>query len=179
MVQADTLHNLAAVASQGKLILEGGAIKRLMSTIPPIDNYQLRIAAELPFGEDWQVHRFSASKLRWTESSIGEARSRMFGLFQIRVRFRREYFMKLQGTSYKLPVQVGKYVVLRRAHRKVLSYDYERRVLSMPVFDRPPLLLDRALTLCTGLIPEILDGRLEYPCIEPRHFNEARRILRQ
>lgn len=170
---------LSEVARAGNLVLQDGGIKRLLTTTPPIDNYQLRIGAELPFGEDWQVSRFSPSKLKWTESSIGEARSRGFGLFKIRARFRPEYFMKLQGKPYKLPVQVGKYIVLSRAHREVLSYDYQKRILSMPVICRPPLLLDRALTLCTGLIPQIVDGRLEYPCIEPRHFSAVRRILRQ
>jgi hypothetical protein len=161
------------------LILHERGIERLLTSTPPIDNYQLRTASDLPFGEDWQVNRFSPSELKWTDSSIEEARSRKFGLFQIRVRFRPEYFLKLQDKPYKLPVQVGKYVVLRRAHRKVLRYDYKRRILSMPVTCRPPLLLDRALTLCTGLIPAITDGYLEYSCIEPRHFSAAKRILRQ
>lgn len=179
ILETCSIEELFDVAQVENVILQENGIERLLASIPPIDNFQLRAPSEVPFGEDWQVARFSASELKWAESSISEARGGMFGLFQIRVRYRPEYFIKLQGRSYKLPVQVGKYIVLRQAHRKVLRYDYGRRVLSMPAVCRPPLLLDRALTLCTGLIPEIKEGYLEYPCVEPRHLSAAKRILGQ
>jgi hypothetical protein len=174
-----SVRELSDLAQSENMILEEHGIEKLLTSIPPIDNYQLRSPCELPFGDDWKVERFSASQLKWVESSIADARGQDFGLFQVGVRFRPEYFLKLRGRSYKLPVQVGKYIVLGRAHRKVLNYDFDNSVLSMPVICRPPLLLDRALTLCTGLIPDIVDGHLEYRCIEPRHFASAKRILRQ
>lgn len=179
VLATSTLPELSEVANKAGLIFQEEGIGRLLTAAPPVDNFQMRKPSELPFGGDWQVNRFSASNLTWVDSSIDEARDRRFGLFQIYVRFRPEYFIKLQGSSYKLPVQVGKYVVLNHAHRKVLHYDYDRRVLSMPVSCRPPLLLDRALTLCTGLIPKIVDGRLKYPSVEPRHSRAAIRLLRQ
>ena len=174
-----TLSELSDVATKAQLFYQEEGIGRLLTALPPVDNIQMRNKSELPFGTDWQVSRFSASNLAWVDSSIDEARDRVFGLFRIHVRFRPEYFIKLRGRSYKLPVQVGKYIVLKHAHRKILHYDYGRRVLSMPVSCRPPLLLDRALTLCTGLIPKIVDGRLEYLSVEPRHSRAAKRILRQ
>ena len=173
------LPELYNVANKAMLIFQEDGIARLLAAIPPVDNFQMRKRSDLPFGGDWQVSRFSASNLAWADSSIDEARDSLFGLFRIHVRFRPEYFMKLRGKTYKLPVQVGKYVVLKHAHRKVLDYDYDQRVLSMHVSCRPPLLLDRALTLCTGLVPKIVNGRLEYPSVEPRHFRNVKRLLRQ
>ncbi len=179
VLKCSSLQELSEIATKGTLIFQEAGVDRLLAVIPPVDNHQLRVPCELPFGQDWQVNRFSPCSLKWTESSIDEARSRIFGLFQIHIRFRQEYFLKLHGKAYKLPVQVGKYIVLKRAHRRVLDYDHELGVLSMPVSCRPPLLLDRALTLCNGLIPELVQGRLEYPSVEPRHWRVAKRLLRQ
>lgn len=178
-LQCNSLQELFEVASKGRLIFQEAGIDRLLTAIPPVDNHQLRASSELPFGRDWEVSRFSSSSLAWNKSSIDEARGQLFGLFRIRIQFRPEYFLKLKGNAYKLPVQVGKYIVLRRAHRKVLRYDHGRGILSVPVSCRPPLLLDRALTLCTGLIPEVVQGRLEYPSVEPRHWRAVKRLLRQ
>ena len=179
VLKHSSLQELAEVASKGRLIFQKAGIDRLLTVIPPVDSHQLRAPAELPFGQDWQVNRFSARSLTWIESSIDEARGRIFGLFRIHIRYRPEYFLRFQGNAYKLPVQVGKYIVLKRARRRVLDYDHERGILSMPVSCRPPLLLDRALTLCSGLIPEFVQGRLEYPSVGPRHSRAAKRLLRQ
>lgn len=177
--EAGSMWSLFGLCEAANLIVQDRGIERLLVATPPVDNFQLRLPAELPFGEDWNVKRFSPSNLKWAESSIDEARRRRFGLFQIQVRFRPEYFLKFHSDSYRLPVQVGKYIALGRSHQKVLRYDYGRRVLSVPVICRPPLLLDRALTLCTGLVPDIVDGYLEYRRVEPEHYISAKRILRQ
>ena len=179
VLKHSSLQGLAGVASKGRLIFQKAGIDRLLTVIPPVDNHQLRVPTELPFGHDWQVNRFSTRSLTWIESSIDEARGRKFGLFRIHIRYRPEYFLRLDGSSYKLAVQVGKYIVLKRARRRVLGYNHERGILSMPVSCRPPLLLDRALTLSSGLIPEVVQGRLEYSSVGPRHSRAAKRLLRQ
>ena len=179
VLRCSSLRELSEIATKGTVIFQEAGIDRLLTVIPPVDNPQLRVPTELPFGQDWQVNRFLARSLTWAESSIEEARCRIFGLFRINAPFRREYFLKYQDVTYKLPVHVGKYIVLKRAHRRVLHYDHERRILSMPVSCRPPLLLDRALTLCNGLLPEVVRGRLEYPSVEPRHWQAAKNLLRQ
>ena len=179
MIKTSSPQELSEFACSENLIFNEDAIERLLMATPPVDDLQLRMPSELPFGDDWQVSQFSTRNLSWIESSIHDARNYRAGLFRIRVRFRSEYFLKLGEDSFKLPVQVGKYLVLKRAHCKVLQYNYHARTLSMPVTCRPPLLLDRALTLCSGLIPELVSGRLVYCKIEPLHFQAAKRLLRQ
>ena len=51
-----------------------------------------------------------------------------------------------------------------RRVRNLLQYDPSRSMLSVPVSCRPPLLIERALILCTGLLPDLdkATGRLEY-----------------
>ncbi len=133
----------------------------------------------MPFGEDWTVSRFSSSRLGWTMSTANEARVSTFGLFRIDIRYRFIYYLRHSERTYKVPVQVGKYVVLRRKRRHVVSYDSKNKILSVPVSCRPPLLIDRALTLCTELIPAIEEGKLKYGNIPKEIAYNALELLRQ
>ena len=81
------------------------------------------------------------------------------------MKYQRFHYLRWKGRTYTVQVQVGKYAVLRhRRVRGLLQYDLSRSVLSVPVSCRPPLLIERALILCTGLLPglEKATGRLEY-----------------
>jgi len=161
------------------LYFQPDAVRMLLSAVPPVDNLQLRTPTELPFGTDWDVNRFSARKLQWVSASSGEAASAFFGLYRFYVRFQYHYYLCLRKKAYKIPVQVGKYIVLRKKRRHVLSYDEDKQILSMPVSCRPPPLIDRALTLCTGLIPDVENGRLEYSNINKTTALTSSALLRQ
>ena len=76
-------------------------------------------------------------------------------------------------------INIPEYVVLRRKRRHVVSYDSKNKVLSVPVSCRPPLLIDRALTLCTGLIPAIEEGKLKYGSVPKEIAYNALELLRQ
>jgi hypothetical protein len=73
--------------------------------------------------------------------------------------------LRYRGRTFSVPVQVGKYAALRRCRvRRLLTYNRERCVLSAPLSCRPPLLIERALVLCSGLLPRMIyePPRLEY-----------------
>ncbi|MYK11739.1 MAG: hypothetical protein F4041_19130 [Acidobacteriia bacterium] len=69
------------------------------------------------------------------------------------MKHQRFHYLRWDGRSYKVPVQVGKYAV-RRRKRGVLAYDSASGVFSVPRIFRPPLLIERALVLCSGFLPE-------------------------
>lgn len=161
------------------LYFQPNAVRMLLAAVPPVDNPQLRTPTELPFGTDWDVNRFSSRKLKWVSASSGEAASAFFGLFKFYLRFQNHYYLCLSGNAYKVPVQVGKYIVLRQKRRHVISYDEDKQTLSMPVSCRPPPLIDRALTLCSGLIPDVENGRLEYSNINKTTALTSLALLRQ
>ena len=100
VLKCSSLRELSEIATKGRLIFQEDGIDRLLTAIPPVDNHQLRVPSELPFGQDWQVNRFSARSLTWVESSIDEARSRIFGLFQIHIRFRSRVFPKVPRAKH-------------------------------------------------------------------------------
>lgn len=57
--------------------------------------------------------------------------------------------------------QVGKFLALRRRRRQVTKYDAQHERLTLPAVCRPPLLIERALTLCSGRPPryEVIEGK--------------------
>ncbi len=159
---ADDQQQLLSVAESVGLHFQPEASRTLLAAVPAIDDLQLRTPAELPFGADWEVKRFSPKTLGWTSATADEARSASFGLFRFQLPFRPQYYLRLRRKEYTIPVQVGKYIVLRKHRCRVLSYDADKQTLLVPVSCRPPLLIDRALTLCSGLIPRVEKGHLKY-----------------
>lgn len=178
-ITAETTTGLKCIAEAAGLHFAPQAARMLLGALPPVDNWQLRTAEEFPFGGDWEVHRFSPASLQWLPATAGEARVSTFGLFRFRVAQQLQYFISLKNRAYKIPVQVGKYLILKRRRPRIVSYDAETQVLSMPLSCRPPLLVDRALTLCSGLMPDADGGRLFYRRISKSIAITVTALLRQ
>ena len=114
----------------------------------------------LPFGKDQAVRRFLIDKRnhQWVDSSVEEARDSREGLFRFTLFQIPEYFLRVaDGRSntrtVKVNGQVGKYFLLARKRRRVLRYSAGSRRLIVPAICRPPLLVERALILCSGFPP--------------------------
>jgi hypothetical protein len=92
----------------------------------------------------------------------------------------RFYYLRWRGYSYRVPVQIGKYAVMQR-RGEALKYDDTRRALSFPTMFRPPLLIERALVLCSGVLPrfDVATGRLEYSEIPRDVARLGAQLLRQ
>lgn len=151
---------LRSVAERARLLLQMDAPMAILASLPAIDHPAILRAAELPFGTDWRIERFSASKLNWVSATHDEAKNSYLGLFRFSYRHNRVVCLCKLGRSFQVPGPVGKYLVLRtRRKRHVLSYDPTGRNLSIPAALRPPFLIERALILCSGKLPtEILSG---------------------
>ncbi len=159
---ANDQRQLQSVAESVGLHFQPEAARMLLAAVPPIDDLQLLTPAELPFGADWEVKRFSPKTLGWASATADEARSASFGLFRFQMAFRPQYYLRSRRKEYTIPVQVGKYIVLRKHRRRVVSYNADKQTFLVPVSCRPPLLVDRALTLCSGLIPRVEKRHLKY-----------------
>lgn len=171
--------HLEQLAASTNLYLQANTTMMLLASVPPVDDHQYRTPAEMPFGEDWEVHRFAPESLKWLATTPERARTAPFGLHRFRIAYRLQYYISLYGDTYKIPVQVGKYHLLRMKKKLVVSYNAENQIFSLPVICRPPLLVDRALTLCSGLIPSIEGGRLFYGNVSSSVAMKAINLLRQ
>lgn len=90
--------------------------------------------------------------------------------------------MRWKGKTFGVTVQAAKYAILRhRRIREIVQYNEQKQLLSFPVGCRPPLLIERALVLRTGLLPPVLRGsaRIEYADVPPDIARLAAGLLRQ
>ena len=134
----------------------------------------------MPETPGWSVHRFSVPHREWIEVQYSDAANARTGLFRFALRHQRFYYLRSRQYSYRVPVQVGKYAIAGR-RRGLLEYDSVRRILSTFVTFRPPLLIERALTLCSGRLGRVnpSTSRIEYPDIPGNVAYLAAQILQQ
>ena len=172
---------LASLAAEAGLHFQVEAPLAILCSLPAVSDRALRHPQELPLGPDWHVEQFSAAALGWSGSSREEALRAREGVFRFRFRYQWRHFLCLHGKAYKIPGQIAKYVLLRRHRRKVLAYDGQTLTLTLPAVCRPPLLVERALILCTGRLPsfEARAKTLTYTGIPPLAAQLAARLLCQ
>ncbi len=188
-LMASELGALDATSKAAGVHIQMEAPVSLLAAIPPVDDPRSRVPANAPAVPGWTIERFLTSTLRWTTRDSTDERELGFqdvygcrtGLFRFRMKYQRFHYLRWRGRTYSVPVQVGKYAVLRcRRRRRLLQYDPSRSLLSVPVSCRPPLLIERALILCTGLLPNLdrTTARLQY--VVPRSVARlAAELLRQ
>ena len=155
---------LVVVAKQIRIHFQCDAPAAILLSLPPISDSRVRQAAQLPFGAGWKVSRFSTGTLGWQPSTVEDAANASSGLFRFIFRHQRYVFFCERNTPFRIPVQVGKYLAIRsdRHPRRVLRYNPQTRIFSMPAACRPPFLIERALIACSGSPPSYRDGNLLY-----------------
>ncbi len=144
---------LKQIAERAGLHLQVDAPLQILACLPPIDDPAIIRKTNLPFGGGWKIERFSCTDLRWKTATHDDASTDTMGLFRFSLRHQREVLLCIKGAAFWVSSQVGKYIVLKRHHRRVLRYEEKGRRLLVPVSCRPPFLLERALILCSGLMP--------------------------
>lgn len=146
---------LSGMAFEAGMGLQPDAPVSILSCLSRVDRLPGSQPAQFPFGRDFEVSRFvvERNRCKWMPSSDEEAARGIDGLYRF-VRFQMpEHFLKSGKRVLKVDGQTAKFFVLAGRRRQVLRYDRLNRSLSVPGICRPPLLIDRALVLCTGNLP--------------------------
>jgi hypothetical protein len=179
-LQGPSQDMVAARASTLGLKVQKAAPITLLSVLPRVCDASTWHRSSMPETPGWSVHRFSVSRRQWVEVSSSDAANACKGLFRFVLKHQRFYYLRWRNCSYRVPVQVGKYAIIRRRLR-VIEYDAGRLTLStFPAF-RPPLLIERALVLCSGKLNELdpVTGRIEYTDVPPNIAHLAAQLLHQ
>ncbi len=181
LVAANDQGAVASVAERAGLLLQIDAPAALLTSLPPIDDPCVRYPTQLPFGADWRIDRFFSENLAWHSATIDDAASAPGGLFRFSLRHQQHMLFCERGAAFRIPGQVGKYLVLRirKQRRHVLRYDGQKRMLAVPASCRPPFLVERALVLCSGSPPSYENGFLHYSEIPANIAAIAAALLRQ
>ncbi len=164
------------------LLAQRDAPSALLAAIPPVDDPRSRHPSKAPLVPGWTIHRFVPATLKWEIARYQDVPEAKTGLFRFVMRYQRFHYLQWRGETFWVPVQVGKYAILRRKRiRGIVWYDQARAVLAVPLTCRPPLLIERALVLCSGFLPRFdrTTGRLEYSEVPPGVAQLAAELLRQ
>jgi hypothetical protein len=152
-----TREALTRLATESGMSVQTHAPLAILSCIPTVDDKRYWNPAVLPMGADWTIDRFDPESLGWRAASRVEAAASINRFFRFVFGHERHYFLASRGTLWKLrgpgQGQIGKYIVLHRCRRRVLRYFADTNELVIPAACRPPLLVERALSLCSGILP--------------------------
>ena len=169
-VIAGQLSSLSEFAEHVDMRFQNEAPTSILLNLPPVDDPAVRRAAVLPFGTDWKIEGWSANDLSWKTATTADPTSSPLGLFRYSMGYRRHILLCSRGVASEVSMQVGKYVMLkgRRRHR-IIRYDSAARRLSFIASCRPPLLVERALVLCSGSLAEYERGSATHGSV---HYTE-------
>lgn len=180
---ASSKEALAALANNSGLLIQYSAPASILSCLPRIDDLSRSQTAQLPSGKDFQVNRFDIGRKasRWTTITVADAKRITNGLLQFKRFQTPEYFLMISGRPYKIPGQVGKFFLLAQRVKRAFRYEHKNRTVVVPAIFKPPLLVDRALALCSGFLPQFDPARrtLTYRDVPEDIAALAADILRQ
>jgi hypothetical protein len=152
LVTAATTSDLCAIATASAMNWQRDAAFTLLASLPTIATWP-RTPCQMVAGKVEEVRRYSKSNLRWTASSLEEARNAVRGLFLIKRDWNSIVLMKDgKDAQSEIDSAAGRLAVVAGARK--LQLDLNSRSLRIPGALRPPTLITRALTLCSGLLPE-------------------------
>lgn len=180
VVRGESEADLAARAKALGLHIQESAPVAILCAVPGVRETASWATAEVPATPGWTVHRFSPLELRWAAIQQDEVGRGAAGLFRFVLKHQRFYYLRWRGGMYQVPVQVGKYAVMGR-RQAALSYDAGTKILSVPAVCRPPLLIERALVLCSGILPrfDLTSSRVEYTDVPRDVMRLAAQLLYQ
>ena len=176
---------IEAVGNAAGIRVQRDAANAILMSLPPIDDRSTLPPAVIPEGVEWTIERFSLDNLKWRSALRAEATGSAVGLFRFALRYRREVLLCTKQGVFRVPIQIGKYIVLKRGgRRRLMRYDAAARRLSVPASVRPPFLVERALLACSGALPAYepqmgTPGWLHYSEVPAGVAQLATAVLRQ
>jgi hypothetical protein len=142
---------LASVASAARIPLQHAAAFTLLACTPAIRDWP-RKPCPMVLGRVETVRRFSRSRIGWVESTLTEAASAKAGFFRIKRDWDWVSLLKTGVTECAyIDDRAGRLAAVAKA--KALSWTANSQSLELPSQIFPPVLIARALTLCSGYLP--------------------------
>ena len=176
-LRAENPDVLTRMANDAGIPIQWNAPLAVLAACPPLASVSLK-ERPLPIGAGWTISRFSKSGLAWVPCTTAEARAGKTNLLRFRSQYGTHYVLSAEERYFSCDPAMGKYRVLTRRHRP-LAYDATTRELAIAISCRPPELVERALVISSGRLPEVRTGKLVYTRIALATAVAAAAILGQ
>lgn len=180
IVQPDTAR-IEAAAQRLSIAVQLNAPETILLNHPPLGSLIQWPKTEMPFGEGWTKEKFCVRTLSWQKSSDASGDTTGTELLRFTQFGRHHYFVRVGQSGIKVPGQMGKFFLLMLCRRRVIAYDRWQKELRVPPICRPPLLVERALCLCSGFLSsfEPENNALMYRDIPDHVAQLTANVLRQ
>ena len=159
-VHASSALALDDIARRTRIPIVWNAALAVLAVCPTAKTVSME-ERSVPVGIGWAVSRFSKSNLAWVASTAADAQAAKVGLFRFKADYGTTYILKEEGRAWSCDPAIAKYRVLTRRHRAI-SYAASEQKLSVAAGCRPPELVERALVIASGRLPEFQAGRIVY-----------------
>jgi hypothetical protein len=159
-LRADSATVLVETARKVGIPIQWNASLAILSICPFVSGIVLQ-ERTIPVGAGWEVSRFSKSRKAWVASKTVEVQSLRLGLFRFTGEYDTTYILNEGGRSWSCDPAVGKFRILTSRHR-ALVYSPGAAELAVAASCRPPELIERALVVSSGRLPDFRDGILVY-----------------
>ena len=153
IVEAGSASALFAIAEAAGISCQRDAGFTLLACLPTIRDWP-RTPCLMVAGKVAEVRRFSKTDLHWIPSSLEEASQAVRGLFRIK----REWdWITLIKNGKESQSQIDVYAgrLAAAAGAKKIHLNMSSRTFCIPLALKPPIIVSRALTLCSGILPKI------------------------
>lgn len=150
-VTAKSPSDLPGIAADASIIFQRDAAFTLLACLPTIRQWP-RTPCPMVAGRVQDVKRFSRSHLSWVPSSLEKAAHADRGFFRIRRQWDWLNLLK-EGADVQAEIEASAGRLAAAKGAKALRWDTASRELSIPFALYPPMLIARALVLCSGLLP--------------------------
>jgi len=153
---------LKKFAGQSQIDVRKHASMALLASVPSLVHPSLLRAKPLPYGPGWAVEHFDTGRLRWIQVYTNGKDWPQCGLKRFSAQYSPNRYFLIRRTCHKRNIiscevspRVGKYLALKSKKRSVIKYERETESVILPAICRPPILIERALVLCLGMLPSL------------------------
>lgn len=151
-VEAPSMGVMVEVAAHAGVPLQNDAAYTLLACLPAISGWPRR-ACQMVAGRVETVLRFSGSRADWVDSSLAEATAARKGFFRIKRDWDWVSILKSsQSDCAYIDDRAGRISTASRLRHA--SWDSASQTLGLPLQLFPPPAIARALTLCSGVLPQ-------------------------
>ena len=151
-VTAPSLSHLVEVGGVAGIPFQNNAAYTLLACLPGIRDWP-RQPCQMVGGRVETVRRFSGSRREWIESSLSEANAVRRGFFRIKRDYDWVSILKSSPSDFAyIEDRAGRLFMASKL--RLASWNGATRSFSLPVELYPPMLIARALALCTGTLPQ-------------------------
>jgi hypothetical protein len=155
--KSETMDNLNRAVTQVGITMVQKPAWKIILVLPQLNSLVFSTLIDHPlYGE---IHRFDLDQFKWKPVQREDRDKIGDGLYRFGNSYRLRHALISSHKAWHVEAESGIWWILSRLGKNVLRWSRSKQELSLPYMANPPLLLTRALVLCSGYLPTVRNSR--------------------